>query len=195
MKFIIDFILYFFKIFIIFTIIALIIFIIELIATYKLYKKAGYKGWEAFIPFYNNWILIKIAELNEWYYLGLLSPTIFSILNIEKLEIISSLIYLTTTIFIYYNISKKFNKDLFFTILMIIFPYIMIPILAFSKNNTYNPNVKVSKHGPINKNNISNNNYNQKTNRNNNYCTFCGNKLDNNSNFCRYCGNKINENE
>ena len=126
MKFITDFILYFFKIFIIFTIIALIIFIIELIATYKLYKKAGYKGWESIIPFYNNWILIKIAELNEWYYLGLLSPTICTILNIERLEIISSLIYLTTTIFIYYNISKKFNKDLFFTILMIIFPFIMI---------------------------------------------------------------------
>ena len=74
----------------------------------------------------------------------------------------------------------------------------MIPILAFDKNNTYNPNIKVSKHGPIKKNNISNNNYNQNTNINNNYlkyCTCCGNKLDNNANFCGYCGNKINENK
>lgn len=189
-----DFIQYFFKIFIIFAIIGLIILIIELIATYKIYKKAGYKGWEALIPFYNNWILIKIAELNEWYYLGLLLPIICSILNAEKLEIISYLIYLTTTIFIYYNLSKKFNKDLFFTILIVLFPYIMIPILGFSKDCIYNSNIKVSKHGPFKDNTPPNSSYNQNTN-NINYCTNCRNKTENDANFCKYCGNRINENK
>lgn len=173
--------------------------IIILIAKWNLYKKAGYKGWESLIPLYNNWILIKIAELNEWYYLGLISPTLFNIINIEDITItiISSLIQLTTIFFIYYNISKKFNQDLIFAILLVIFPYIMIPILGFSKDHIYNPNIKVSKHGPINDNNHSNNNYNQNTNEYNNqfkYCNHCGNNLDNNSNFCRYCGTKINEN-
>ena len=188
-----EFIYYFLGFFLILGIILLITSIIEIIGLYKVYKKAGYNGWEVFIPFYNSWILLKISELNSWYYLALISPIILSLTDIEELTLLSSLCVLVTNFFIYYNISKKFEKDLFFAILLVLFPFVMIPILGFSKNCIYNKNIKVSEHGPI-KDNSTQNNYNQNNTTKNNYCCYCGNQLDKNANFCRYCGNKINEN-
>ena len=170
--------------------IVLTIGIIYIIGLWKLFKKAGYNGWEAIIPFYNSWILIEISGLHNWYFLLLISNTICSILEVSILSTICSLVSLVTSFFMYYNISKKFEKDILTAILTTIFPYVMIPIIGFSNNFQFNKNITVNPNGPINENN----NYTNYT-TNNNFCKYCGNKLENNANFCKHCGKKINENE
>lgn len=201
-------------------IIALVIYFIGL---WKLFQKCGYNGWEAIIPFYNSWILLKISGLNSWYYLLIMANIICSLSGLEGLALIGNLASLVASFFMYYNISKKFHKDMFFTVLMFLFSGVMIPILGFGKNNVYDSNVVVSPNGPIGDNefnsNGANNNYssnmngnnanyssnvsetndnytsnvNEKYNRKNSYCRQCGSKLDAGANFCRNCGSKINE--
>ena len=172
----------------------LAIIVVYFIGLWKLLNKCGYNGWEALIPFYNSWILIKISGLNTWYYFILIANTICSILELNALTGIASLASLVASFFVYYNICKKFHKDLFFAVLTAIFPIIMLPILGFGKDNIFDNNVEVSPNGPICDDSFSNNtNNNNNSYENNSFCRYCGNKLVNSSNFCPKCGNKVNE--
>ena len=44
-----------------FVVIAFAVGILQIIATWKLYRKAGEKGWAAIVPFYNLYVMVKIA--------------------------------------------------------------------------------------------------------------------------------------
>ena len=178
----------------IFFILMIAIVVVYCIILWKLFKKCGYNGWEAIIPFYNSWILIKISGLNWWYYFLLIANSICSILELNSLTSIASLVSLVASFFVYYNICKKFHKDLFYAVLTTIFPIIMLPILGFGKDNIFDSSVSVSPNGPIGDDAFSNNhNNNNNYYENNSFCRYCGNNLVNNSNFCPKCGNKINE--
>ena len=182
--------------------ITLVISIITLIAQFKLYKKAGKGGWEVFVPFYNNWVLVEIAELNWYWFLTFFAPMIFTILNIP---IIGWIAYYFGTYNIFYNISKKFNKGVGFAICMTLFTPICTMILGFSKSEVYNKNIPVSKDGvfgesskdnqPVN-NNINQQMYSQPTynnvNQNQKFCPSCGTVVAADMNFCTNCGNKMN---
>ena len=170
--------------------ISLIFSIIYIIGLWKLFKKAGYNGWEAIIPFYNTWVLLEISELHKWYFPILISNTICSLLEIPILSPLCNIASLVATFFMYYNISKKLERDLSIAILTTLFPFVMIPIIGFSNYFQFNKNITVNPNGPIKENNNPNTNY---TN-NNNFCKHCGNKLEPNANFCNHCGKQINEN-
>lgn len=179
----------------IFFILMIVIIVVYCIILWKLFKKCGYNGWEAIIPFYNSWILIKISELNTWYFFILISNTICAILGLDALTGLANLASIVASFFVYYNICKKFHKDLFYVVLTTIFPIIMLPILGFGKDNIFDNNVKVSPNGPIGDDIFSNNDdsHNNNSYENNSFCRYCGNKLDSGSSFCSKCGNKINE--
>ena len=61
-------------------IIGIAILILYIVGYIKLFKKAGRNGWEAIIPFYNNWVLVEISELSWWWFLILIAPTIANII-------------------------------------------------------------------------------------------------------------------
>lgn len=98
-------------------IIALLISIIFLISNYILYKKAHKKGWEALIPIYNTIVMIQIAQLPIWYIVLFFIPfaNIYAMFKI------------------YIEIAHKFGKSTGFGVLMVFFPFIYFPILAFGK--------------------------------------------------------------
>ena len=130
--------------------ICLAILIIMIIAACKLYKKAGKDGWEAIIPFYNDWVYVEIAGLNWWWFLLLIASTIVSIIfgnNLGGLNTITNLCVIFSFFVCNYNISKKLHKNTGFAVLMTIFPVIMIPLIAFSKSYQFDHNVPVSKNG------------------------------------------------
>ena len=126
--------------------------IVNLIAQWKFFKKAGRKGWETLIPFYNTWVLIKIAGLNWWYFLILITCSLLaSTENIGALLLMIGIVYYIMFI-IYYNIAKKTKQNpILYGLLAIFVPYIPILILGLSKNITYNQTVKVSPNGPFGK--------------------------------------------
>lgn len=99
------------------SIISVICFIINY-SVQVIYIKAGEPWWGYFVPFYSIYILYKIAFGNGWIFLTLFLPIIGVIFSFVAL----------------YNLGKKFYKNGW---LMILFPVVMIPVIAFDKNSEY----------------------------------------------------------
>lgn len=165
--------------------IALAVGIIQLIAQWKIYKKAGKDGWEAIVPFYTNWVLVEIAGLKWYWFLGFFAPTVFEVIGLGFLGWIA---YYFLMFNISYNLSKKFNKGVGFAICTTLFTPICFAILGFSKNEIYDNNIQVSENGVFKSN--ENNVQSQQTSQA--FCMYCGNKLNSNDKFCTSCGSKIN---
>ena len=177
------------------------LYIFFLFSKWKVYQKAGKFGWEAVIPFYNTWVLVEITGLKWWFFFIACATSLASILSLGLLIPFGGLISLVGLFCCHYNLAKKFNKEpIGYAIGLTILPIIFYPILAFSQNNTYNPDVEVSPYGPVSEaqvnefqNNRSNNNVNSKTTKTNNktnFCKNCGQKIGKDK-FCSSCGTEI----
>lgn len=55
-------------------VVMLLIWALTIAGNWFLYKKAGQEGWKSLIPFYNNYVLFQIADLNPWLSLLLYVP-------------------------------------------------------------------------------------------------------------------------
>lgn len=164
-----------------FIIIVIALLILYLVGLWNLFQKAGRKGWEAIIPFYNSWVLVEIAGLTWWYALLII---LSSIIHEGNISFILSLGSTVANFFVFYNISKKLHRDTGFAILMTLFPFIMVPFVGLSNSYQFDHSVEVSENGPIsqgNRNhssgksaddeaNVSNGSVSQK-----HFCPYCGN--------------------
>lgn len=164
---------------------AIAFYVVYVIALAKLFNKAGEAGWKAIIPFYNIFILIKIAGLNWWYFLIAISNTIVSILGIEGLDVVCSLVSYAVYFFVFYNLAKRMHKSpASYGVLGMFFSAIVTMILGFSNNCNYDSNVDVSPNGPIGDSNFNNTQPEK-------YCLGCGCKLKPESKFCENCGKEV----
>ena len=100
----------------------LIIKLIFLICDCIIYKKAGRKGYEAFIPIYNLIVKLKFLDLPLWIIIFYFIPGLNLIVNIV----------------INIKLALFFDKDELFGIGLTFIPIIFKPILAFSKCNKIN---------------------------------------------------------
>lgn len=191
--------------------IVLIVFIVAFlvvycVALYKMFKKAGKHGWEAFIPYYNSWVLVEISGLGWWWFLILIISAFISNSE-ESISIIGSIGNCLAYFCIFYNISKKLHKDIWMPVLSIFLPFINVFLIGFSKNFVFDNNVRVTENGPFDANKIKDdfgtnntssqsngsidfNNTDSTNNEKVNYCPNCGNKVTGNV-FCSNCGSKI----
>jgi hypothetical protein len=97
-------------------IVCLVICVILIAAYWKIFEKAGEAGWKSIVPFYNTYLLTKIATGNGWLFLLILIPGV------------GTLIW---TILVAVKISKAFDKGVGFIIGIILIPYVFYPILGF----------------------------------------------------------------
>ncbi|AEV97530.1 hypothetical protein A4D02_30485 [Niastella koreensis] len=91
----------------------LIVFIY--IVHWRIFEKAGRPGWEAIIPVYNTFIMMKIIGKPWWWILLLCIPfvnIIFAIIAVNML-------------------SKSFGKDEGFTVGLLLLGIVFYPLLAF----------------------------------------------------------------
>lgn len=108
-----------------------------IVCLWKIFTKANQDGWKAIVPVYNLYILVtQISGLS----IGMFILCFVPIVQIYPL--IKSII----------ELNKKFGKGIEGAILMLVFPYVMYPILAFGKA-TYNSNLSDN---VINANNVNN---------------------------------------
>jgi signal peptidase I len=104
-----------------------ILFLIPAIILYhlglwKLFQKAGRKGWEAIIPFYNLYVMIQITGRPIWWLILFLIPGINFIVGMGL------------TI----DLAKSYGKFTFIDHLgSIILPFIVFPIWGFDKKTKY----------------------------------------------------------
>ena len=87
--------------------------------TWIIFRKAKQPGWAAIIPFYNLYILTRIADRPGWWILLLFIPFPPS--------------QTVITIILMLDISKKFGYDLPFALGLSFLPFIFAPILVFGK--------------------------------------------------------------
>lgn len=57
-------------------IVILVVTVLVIVAQWKIFTKAGEHGWASIIPFYNNYVLFKIAMGNGWLFLLCLVPVV-----------------------------------------------------------------------------------------------------------------------
>lgn len=84
-------------------------------AEWKFFVKAGEPGWAALIPFYNTYVLFKIAWGNGWKFLLLLIP-------------IANIVF---SIMVNVKLAKAFGKGGGFAVGLILLPVVFYPILGF----------------------------------------------------------------
>ena len=89
--------------------------VIMIAAMWKVFTKAGQPGWAAIIPIYNIYIMTKIGGKPGWWTLLCLIPFVNIIFSI----------------WLYNMISKSFGKEEFFTVGLVLLPFIFWPILGF----------------------------------------------------------------
>ena len=93
----------------------LICAVVVIVGMWKAFEKAGQPGWACIIPFYNLYIMTKIAGKPGWWVIMFFLP----LLNIIFL------------IWMYNMISKSFGKDEGFTVGLVLLGVIFWPILGF----------------------------------------------------------------
>jgi hypothetical protein len=107
------------------TIVYLAIIVFMLIAYRKVFVKA-WKPWRwIFIPFYNRYLMLKIAGRPGWRLRRILIPPVFGILMI----------------IVMFDTAKRFWKHRAFGLWLWLVPIVFIPILAFDKSTTYTPKI------------------------------------------------------
>lgn len=103
--------------------IILVVAVLAIIAMWRIYTKAGEPGWGSLIPFYNYYLLFKIAWGNGWLFLFLFVPVA---------NIIVSLI-------VYYKLCVAFGHGVGFYLGMLFLSPIFFMILAFDSSEYYGP--------------------------------------------------------
>ncbi len=132
-------------------IIELVIAVYIIFITWRVFEKAGRKGWESIIPFYNIYVAFTIAGL-EWWYLILMFVPFVNIYVAVHLSI---------------ELAHRFNKSTAFGFGLLFLNPIFMSILAFEKDTVYTPVDGSSNMNSSNNNNFNNNSYNYNTNQNN----------------------------
>lgn len=174
-------------IFLVIALIALAFSIVYIVALWKLFAKAGEKGWKALIPVYNTYIMVKIAQLNWWYFLIAISGFILSLLNIGGLSKVTTIASLAVNFFIFYNLAKKFKEEpVGYAVAAIFVEPIVTMIFGFSNKHIYDSTITVSPNGPIG---VAKENTN--TTSSEKYCLGCGQKLSPGVKFCENCGKEV----
>ena len=95
--------------------IGLVVAVIMVASMWKIFTKAGEPGWASIIPFYNAYVMCKIAGKPGWWFVLLLIP----------------LVNLIVAILIVAGVAKGFGKGVGYIFGMIFLPFIFYPLLAF----------------------------------------------------------------
>lgn len=98
--------------------IALIVGIFMAVCLWRIFTKAGRPGWAAIVPVYNSWVLFETVGYPGWWVLLAFIPVV----NIFPLVMM---------LVSYYKLGKLFGKSDVFSVLLIFFPVILLPVLAF----------------------------------------------------------------
>jgi uncharacterized membrane protein YhaH (DUF805 family) len=93
----------------------LAVIVLTIAVMWKIFTKAGQPGWGCLIPFYNIYLMLKIAGKPGWWLLLFFVP----------------LVNLVIAILTIVGMATNFGKGAGFAVGMILLPIVFYPILAF----------------------------------------------------------------
>lgn len=100
----------------IFLFLYLAVMVLFIASGWIIFKKAGKPGWAVLIPIYNIIVLLEILNKPIWWIILLLIPFVNFIVSLLLLH----------------RLAQSFGKEIGFTLGLIFFPFIFVPVLAFS---------------------------------------------------------------
>ncbi len=95
--------------------------VLLVVSLWKLFTKAGKPGWAAIVPVYNIIVMMEIIGRPTWWTVLYFVPVANIVVSIINML----------------DFAKSYGKSAGYGVLMIFFPYIMYPILAFSTDTKY----------------------------------------------------------
>jgi uncharacterized membrane protein YhaH (DUF805 family) len=109
-----------------------VILLFYIVCMVKIFQKANRQWWEAIIPIYNIYILLKIIGRPAWWLLLFFVPFVNFVISI----------------IVAMDLAKSFKKDATFGIVLLwLFSFIGYPILAFGSDTYVGPVADVSGSG------------------------------------------------
>lgn len=99
--------------------IALVICVFMIAAMWRVFTKADQPGWGCLIPFYNVYLMLKIAGKPGWWLVFFFIPVINLVVQIVMLI----------------DIARNFGRGGWFAAGLIFLPIIFFPILAFGDSS------------------------------------------------------------
>ncbi len=107
------------------TVISLAILVAEIAGIWKVFQKAGLPGWGVLIPFYNAYLLLKVAGRPGWWLILFFIP------------LVNVIIWIVVSL----DIAKNFGKGTLFGLGLCFLGFIFYPVLGFSDDH-YQPVVR-----------------------------------------------------
>ncbi len=107
-------------------VVTVIIYVVFAIFLSMVFKKAGIEGWKAWVPVYNNWVMLEMGDQPGWWSILALIP----------------FVNIVAAVFMYiamYRIGLKFGKEGVFVLLGIFLPPVWLIWLAVDKTAVWNP--------------------------------------------------------
>ncbi|HOO09413.1 MAG TPA: DUF5684 domain-containing protein [Cyclobacteriaceae bacterium] len=89
--------------------------IVMIVGMWKVFEKAGKPGWAAIIPIYNIIVLLEVVGKPTWWIILMLIPFVNFII----------------AIILCHQLSLSFGQGVGMTILIIVLPFVALPILGF----------------------------------------------------------------
>lgn len=113
-----------------FGILILVVCVLIIIGRWKTFEKAGRKGYESLIAGHNLYVILDMAGLpGYWYFLLLLGAIPFA----------GWAVVVGLNIWWSIELAKSFGKSAGYGVLLAIFPFVMWPVLGFSKAEYIGP--------------------------------------------------------
>jgi Family of unknown function (DUF5684) len=107
-------------------VILLAILVAEVAGIWKVFQKAGLPGWGVLIPFYNAYLLLKVAGRPGWWLILFFIP------------LVNVIIWIVVSL----DIAKNFGKGILFGLGLCFLGFIFYPVLGFS-DDRYQPVVRL----------------------------------------------------
>lgn len=105
---------------------AVIFYVVFAIFLSMIFKKAGIEGWKAWVPVYNNWVMLEMGDQHGWWSILAFIP----------------FVNIVAAVFMYiamYRIGLKFGKEGVFVLLAIFLTPVWLIWLAVDKTAVWNP--------------------------------------------------------
>jgi len=99
----------------IFLAVVLAVVVLMIASLWKVFTKAGQPGWGIFVPIYNMYLMLKVADRPAWWLILLFIPPVNIVVGVV----------------LALDITKNFGKRPAFGVGLLLLPFIFYPILAF----------------------------------------------------------------
>lgn len=107
---------------IVYLIMAVVFGIPAIAGLWKMFQKAGQPGWAALVPIYNIIIYLKVVGRPVWWILFFL---------LAFIPFVGAIVSLVLGIILANDMAKSFGKDVAYTVLLFLVPFVGYPMLGF----------------------------------------------------------------